>query len=298
MSDSNSIINLGELAKPATVLVEKISEAIGGLARPWQIKRVAEAEAEADRIQAVSQIKITELQRRAMTRLIAEEARKQNNIESITAKALPQLESGAKPENVEDDWIANFFDECRLISDEEMQRLWAKVLAGEANSPGKFSKRTVDLLGSLDKSDAALFTQLCSFNFDLGALSPLIYDSENKIYTDRGINFSSLSHLESMGLIHFTQFGYKRRGFRPMGFAPYFGTNVFIQFPNQNHCELNIGKVMLTVPGQQLALVCGAQAVEGFVEYVREQWRTFGYKTEPEPEQTLATGEPSPSAPA
>jgi hypothetical protein len=46
MSDSNSIINLGELAKPATVLVEKIADAVGGLARPWQIKRVAEAEAE------------------------------------------------------------------------------------------------------------------------------------------------------------------------------------------------------------------------------------------------------------
>ncbi|GAH77914.1 unnamed protein product, partial [marine sediment metagenome] len=29
----------------------------------------------------------------------------------------------------------------RLISDKEMQGLWAKVLAGEANSPGKNRER-------------------------------------------------------------------------------------------------------------------------------------------------------------
>src|SRR5690242_13129363 len=110
MADPHGIINLGELSRPATVLIEKIADAIGGIARPWQIKRVADAEAEADKIHAVAQIEITKLQKRALTRLIAEEARKQNNIESITAKALPQLDSSARPENVEDDWIANYFD--------------------------------------------------------------------------------------------------------------------------------------------------------------------------------------------
>jgi Protein of unknown function (DUF2806) len=111
------------------VLIEKIAEAVDGIARPWQIKRVAEAEAEADKIHAVAQIEISELQRRAVTRLFAEEAKKQNNTEAITAKALPELNSDAKPEDVEDDWIANCFDKCRLISDEEMQKLWAKVLS-------------------------------------------------------------------------------------------------------------------------------------------------------------------------
>ena len=35
--------NLGDLTKPATVLVEKISDAVGGLFKPWQIVRVANA---------------------------------------------------------------------------------------------------------------------------------------------------------------------------------------------------------------------------------------------------------------
>ncbi len=178
MSDSTSLVNIGELSRPATVLIEKISDAIGGVFQPWQIRRVAEAEADAEKIKAVTQIEITNLHHRALQRFIIEEAKKQNNIESITAKALPLLEEKAQPQNVEDDWITNFFDRCRLISDEEMQMLWSKLLAGEANSPGKYSKRTVNLLASLDKTEAHLFTQLCTFCWVIYDASALVFDLE------------------------------------------------------------------------------------------------------------------------
>ena len=134
-----SIINAGELSKPATVLIEKISNAVGGIFRPYQIVRVAKAEAEAERIRAESQIQVTDIERRAFFRFLEEEAKKQKNIEQITQQALPQVEEKANPEIVEDDWITNFFDKCRIVADEEMQLLWAKVLAGEANSPETLS---------------------------------------------------------------------------------------------------------------------------------------------------------------
>ena len=171
MTDGGALVNIGELSKPATVLIEKISDAIGGIAKPHQIRRVAQAEADAARIAATAQIEITELHRRAFGRFITEEAKKQENIESITAKSIPLLEETAQPQNIEDDWITNFFDKSRLISDDDMQNLWSKVLAGEANSPGKFSKRTVNLLSSLDKNDATLFTKLCGFCWVSGDLT-------------------------------------------------------------------------------------------------------------------------------
>jgi len=46
MADGTSLINLGDLSKPATVLIEKISAAVGALYEPRHIKRVAQAEAE------------------------------------------------------------------------------------------------------------------------------------------------------------------------------------------------------------------------------------------------------------
>lgn len=286
MSESKfSLINLGELAKPANTLVEKISDAIGGIARPWQIVRVAEAEAKAEKIQAVTQVEITKLQRRAMVRFLAEEAKRQNNIESITAKALPEVSPEAKPETMEDDWIANFFDRCRLISDEEMQSLWARVLSGEANSPGRFSRRTVDLLGTLDKSDAMLFARLCCFVVHLvapsGAPCTLVYDQNHDIYTNQGVNFESLAHLDSIGLVRFLELaGYSQAGLTQKANVFYFETGIWIEFSQPENNQLQLGKVLLTQAGLQLSSIVTASPVEGFPDYVREQWRKFGYKTE------------------
>jgi hypothetical protein len=280
MDESKSLVNFGNLTKPANTLIEKISDAIGGIFRPYQIKRIAEAEA--DKIRAVSQIEITELERRAVTRLFVEEANKQNNIEAITTKALPELTEKAKPENVENDWITHFFDKCRLISDQEMQNLWAKVLAGQTNSPGSYSKRTVEILSNLEKSDAMLFTNLCSFGFYfLKSLIPLIYDTNHSIYNVHGINFKTICHLESLGLIHFDDLaGYRTVHLHKKGLVYYFGSELSIEFQNPEKNEFKLGKVLLTQAGQQLAQICGSQPIDGFVDYVKEKWKSFGYKIE------------------
>ena len=76
----NALINLGDLTKPANTLIEKISDAGIGLFAPWQIKRVAKADAEAAVIKAEAAIQITDLHRRAGYRFIEEEAQRQMNM--------------------------------------------------------------------------------------------------------------------------------------------------------------------------------------------------------------------------
>lgn len=282
MEGTKALISLGDLSKPATVLVEKISDAIGGIFKPYQIRRVAQAEAEADKIKAVTQIEISELQRRALQRFMVEEAKKQQNIESITQKALPEVATDADPSKVEDDWITNFFDKCRLISDEEMQSLWARILSGEANSPGRFSKRTIDLVSSLDKVDANLFSKVCSFTFMIGGIYPLIYDVDDEIYRKQGLGFNTLSHLDSIGLIQFDPLaGFIRRNLGQKGYVGYFGKQVWIEFDKPEKNEMQVGHVLLTKAGEQLAPICNSTPCDGFVEYVQEKWKGFKYKTDP-----------------
>ena len=64
-NSSNSLINLGDLSKPADTLIKKISNAVGVLYAPRQVKKMAEAEAEAAMIKAQSEIEISDLHRRA-----------------------------------------------------------------------------------------------------------------------------------------------------------------------------------------------------------------------------------------
>ena len=282
MSNGTSLVNLGELSKPATLLIEKISDAIGGIFKPHQIRRVARAEAEADKIRAAAQIQITDLQQRALVRLITEEAKKQANIESITRKALADVKDDARPQEIKDDWISNFFDKCRLISDEQMQALWAKVLAGEANAPGKYSKRTVVFLSSIDKSDALLFTRLCGFAWVIGGVTPLIYDVDNKIYKDHEITFDHLKHLDDIGLITFESlsgFGFRLTSLPEIVQASYCGILINIKFKKEQDNHLNVGHVLLSKIGEELAPICGSKPVTGFLDFVLATWVKRGLVT-------------------
>jgi hypothetical protein len=253
---NNSIVNLGGLAEPAKVLIEKVSEAVGGVFKPYQIKRVAKAEAQAEILRAHAQIEVSELQQRALKRFLLEEATKQENIESITTKAIPLLKEGADPANIERDWIVDFFDKSRIVSDEEMQNLWSAILAGEANHPGTYSKRTIHLMASLDKKDALLFTKLCGFVWLVGDRVPLIFDSKNDIYTKNSIDFSSLKHLDAIGLISFESLsGYQRTGFGKKALAIYGAKTITLEFPQNEDNSLSIGHVIFTDVGLQLSLI-------------------------------------------
>lgn len=272
---NNPLLNVGDLAKPIDTLIKKISKGTGILYEPRQIRNAAEAEAEAAKIKATSEIEITDLHRRAEQRRIEEEARHQKNIEDITAKAIPDLNENANPSDMDDDWIANLFDKCRIVSDDEMQSLWARVLATEANTPGTLSKRTVNILSDFDKNDAELFTKLCGFGWMIGNVVPLVFNNKAKIYNRHGINFNTLSHLENIGLVQFLSIGnFTRQNSTKNVVVHYYGKPLLLEMPKDTN-DLAIGQIRLTRPGDELAPICGSKPIDGFYEYVKEEWKQY-----------------------
>ena len=278
---SNSLVNLGELSKPADTLIRKVSNAVGGLFAPHQIKRLAKAEARAALIKTQSEIDVTELHKRAVRRWIDEEAQRQNNMEDITTKALPRLSESANADSVENDWVVNFFDKSRIVSDQQMQDMWSRILAGEANAPGTYSRRTVNFLSDLDKVNAELFARLCGFVWASGALMPLVFDVDAGVYNEHGINFGTLSHLDSIGLVTFNNLtGFRHRGVPKTFLVHYFDRPLLLEMPADGDNDLDIGHVVLTRIGNELAPICGSQPVDGFWEYVNDRWKKYLQKSE------------------
>lgn len=249
-----SLVDVGKLSKPATVLVEKISSAIGILYEPTRIKKKAIADAEVSKTKALMDLEIDDIQKRALHRLVSEEIKKQENIESITEKSFSSLNEDAKPEDIEDDWISNFFDKCKLISDKEMQELWGRVLASESNKPGSFSKRTVEFMSTMDKKDAELFENLGQFFWLAGEFTPFTINYENEIFKRKNLTFDSLRHLDSIGLVSFEPLS----GFRleatnnQISTIIYFERSLDINFSNIDKSFL-CGHTLLTKIGQDLA---------------------------------------------
>ncbi|SFE90776.1 Protein of unknown function [Dyella marensis] len=234
---------------------------------PTQMKRIARAEAETALIAAQAQIEINDLQRRAALRWVAEETRKQVNIEAITEKAIEQLDDGADPSNIEDDWIANFFEKSKIVSDEEMQKIWAQVLAQEANHPGKFSKRAVNIIAELSKRDAEAFTSLCRFILpQLG--EALIFNENDHIYNNNGVSFGTITELESIGLVNYAGLGsFSRNAITRKILATYFNSPIIFEL-DDGVTSMPIGKVIFTTAGRELSHIIKTNPVPEFLNYV------------------------------
>ena len=268
-----SLVNLGGLTQPATTFIEKVSNAIGAVWEPRQIRRVAQAKADAAITHAQSEIEITELQQRAAARFVEEETMRQLNMESIAAKALDHIGPNAQAENMEDDWIRNFFDKCRNISDEQMQILWTRILAGEANSPGSFSRKAVNVLADFDKDSAEMFVKLLKFAWMInGQRTPLVFDVSNDLYRSNGLTLEVLVHLESLGLMQIAPIGFEKTNLPRALDVTYYGRLASINFPESSNNNLSTGIVLLTPAGYQIAAIVSSTPVEGFFEFVYDKW--------------------------
>lgn len=268
----------GNVLKPADTAVRRFSAAIEGIFRPKQIRRVAEAEADAARIRARTDVEIEAMRGRAKRRSDEENLRHQQNMETISAKAAGHLNDDANPEAVDDDWLTSFFDKARLVSDDQIQDVWARILAGEANRPGSFAKRTLSIVADMEQRDAALFTTLCGFTVEL-AIGPetLVFDPRAEIYRSRGLNFDTLFDLDAIGLIRFNSaVGFNRLTPSESVYGSYFGTVFSLELPKRSVESLPVGTVLVTEIGRQMQAICGTEPVPGFLQYAKEQWAGDG----------------------
>jgi hypothetical protein len=290
-SDGMVIVPFGktDLGPVAKALVEKIASGTGRLYAPLEAIIQAYAEVQIKKIEARGQVEIEGVRKRAIERLAAEETKKQQNLEAIYGKTFELLEPGIEPETIsrmDEDWIVFHSEKARLVSDEEMQTLWARVMAGEAKAPGSFSKRTLEFLSTMEKEDAHLFTSVCRFIVSDGWKSvPAIFFEESipAIYTGSGIDYEACQHLSTIGLIEFSTPILKpiwRCYGAPEFQLSYFGEvrrfRVFEMNPREKKYCVDYGNVGLTKVGEQLARISGAEKGLFFFDFLESEWAKKG----------------------
>lgn len=152
-----------------------------------------------DKKQPIEEVKA--LYGRTCSRMLYQEMKKQQNIENVVAKAKEDLieENQVSQEEVSEDWLFSFFNSVQNISDEDMQRLWGKVLAGEIKKPNTFSLRSLDALSKMTKREAQIFNELrpyiISYRGDWAILND---DAVNKKYN---IPYGKILTMSECGLI-------------------------------------------------------------------------------------------------
>ena len=101
------------------------------------------------------------------SRLTFQEQKRQNNIGAVVRMAADELgDKEVQNHDVDHDWVARFFSDAQDVTSEHMQRIWAKILAGEVETPGRTSLHTLSILKNMSQQDAKLFEEISRFVFD------------------------------------------------------------------------------------------------------------------------------------
>jgi hypothetical protein len=248
------IENLTGLEKPLLKLIDVCANGIGAVAAPWLIRRQAEAIAQAQRLlsdsnMAIESAKLSYLPDQIAARVAYREAKRQENLAKVVSEAKASLPENVSDKPVNSDWTSRFFSAAQDVSDEDMQKLWGRLLSGEVSQPGSFSLRTLDLVRNLATEEARAFSEICdllidgfllinpwstdlfafedegkmsNFNKKTGQLNigPLWPDLV-KIYESRGITHSMLRLLDGAGLLSYEM--------RPLD-----SMTLFVKFPHDS----------------------------------------------------------------
>lgn len=159
---------------------------------------------------------------------------------------------------VDDEWLGMYDDISKNVSSQEMQTVWAKILASKCEDENSVSKKLLQVLQVMNSNDAELFSYLCShsvmvFNPKDGIEYPLFFYSGIKMYNLYDIdyiNYTNLINLSSLGLINFnTSFREKLYEDSDRIFFSYYGKKICIYSELES---ITIGQVTYTKCGDEL----------------------------------------------
>ena len=203
----------------------------------------------------------------------------QSKIAQIAIESAKEGTDFSDKSGVNEDFIDRFMDSAKFVSDEKLQAMWGKVLAGEFEKPNSTPTSIIRILTELTQEQAEAFAILCNLcvefqEIDFGRVMKYImlngYHNGEETF---GLTFGMLNELDSVGLIkHKTDnvscfvvgFRFNQSDVR----ITYWKDTSIIRTNKDG--SIPIGSVFLTDVGYALARSVEKKEIPGFFESVKK----------------------------
>lgn len=161
MSDTKmSLINLDGASDVVIKLLDMIQDAVGWVVTPHGERKDFNEALEIYKKSIEDDEKLDGKMKAAKMSSARKELKQYINQSKVIAYAIEDLDQNAKLE-VEDDWLSYFFNYAQNISDESVQKIWARILAEHCNGDTSIKRMLIHTLSLLDAESARAFGNLC-----------------------------------------------------------------------------------------------------------------------------------------
>ncbi len=194
----------GDVLKPISdlgiVLLDKIEKATGWIfstttAKKEGYKNIIEEISKRDDINPIDRAVIISNFRKIK--------REHKNKTQIVDKAILLLEKGDNPEKLDNDWVLRFFEFCKNVSNEDLQYVWAKILANECKENSNNSFKLLNTISEISNNEINLIRKIlkeCNYgirNFEAIGIICI----KNEYLEDIDIKYDEIIKLEDFGIM-------------------------------------------------------------------------------------------------
>ena len=218
---------------------------------------IAAAQAEARQYLMASDAQVhgeLEITRDNVTQRIAfQEKKRLANIRDVVSDAAAVLGDKEVDDHEPDpDWTARYFDYVQDVTSDDLKKLWARILAGEVESPGRTSLRTLSILRDMSQRDARMFHAMMEYVIS----DFILVDHCAQAFGSR--KDTELLGITNLGLAVSGILVGKSVTLRGDGTHPivHHGDMLMIEGPANAELELNLSIAVLTSQGLELAGFC------------------------------------------
>ena len=182
----------------------------------------------------------------------------------------------------DNDVFWGFLEHSKEISNEEMQALISKIIAGECNAPGTYSMSALQIIKMLGKSELELFEKICGLLINNEQLPKILFTGQEnvkKFMQNVGLDFGKLQILQSIGLflpndMVLTLSNPERKKFA----IQYFYRTLLYVSENENLEVKTPDYYGLSVAGTQILKHLNPKYIEEYYLWLKESYKIPNYK--------------------
>lgn len=246
-------------------------------------KLKAEAENEYDKTRQQG-----EIERKAQEPFIvqietAKAYRQYSNLGNTLMKARPLITANENKVADDNDVFWGLLEHSKEISNDEMQELIAKIIAGEYNVPGTYSMSTLQIIKMLGKSELELFEKIGSLLVNDSRLPWELFtgrDNAKDLMEKVEVDFGRLQALQSLGLFLPNEMSNTITNTEKENLLiKYFDKKLIFSPENDNYAKAKLPNFYgLSTVGEQILKHLNPKYVEEYYAWLKENYKIPNYK--------------------
>ena len=210
--------------------------------------------------------------------------RSNTNLINIGAKATEYIDSSKENEiKFENDFFWGIIEHAKEISNEEMQELIAKIIAGEYNKPGSYSMSTLQSIKMLGKDELELFETIACLLINYDSIPKDIFslpESIKDLFKKLKIDFGRFQLLQSLGLFLPNDLTSSMENpLRQIFALQYFDQQIIFKPTHENNFKIKLpGSYTLSTTGKQIVKHLNPRFNDKYFSWLKENYKIQNYK--------------------